>query len=175
MATLYPLQFDPIFKERIWGGEKLKSVLNKPIPSKITGESWELSNVPGDVSVISNGFLKGKSLSKAINEYPEAILGKQVFEKFGKEFPLLFKYLDAREDLSIQVHPNDELAKKRHNSFEVMPLPGSISFIRLKKDFLNSLISRIIKRCVRSFSVAARKSADSKTPSDTAPVGDFTL
>lgn len=117
MTRLYPLQFDPIFKERIWGGEKLKLVLNKPITSKITGESWELSTVPGDVSVISNGFLSGKSLAEAINEFPEAILGKHVYEKFGKQFPLLFKYLDAREDLSIQVHPNDELAKKRHNSF----------------------------------------------------------
>ena len=58
MTRLYPLQFDPIFKERIWGGEKLKLVLNKPITSKITGESWELSTVPGDVSVISNNFLK---------------------------------------------------------------------------------------------------------------------
>ena len=117
MTNFYPLQFEPIFKERIWGGEKLKSVLNKPIVSKITGESWEISTVPGDVSVISNGFFKGKSISDLINEFPEAILGKAVYAKFGNQFPLLFKYLDARDDLSIQVHPNDELAKKRHNSF----------------------------------------------------------
>jgi mannose-6-phosphate isomerase len=116
-TNLYPLQFEPIFKERIWGGTKLKSVLNKNITSDITGESWELSTVPGDVSIISNGFLKGKSLTDIVDEFPEEILGKSVYSKFGKQFPLLFKYLDARDDLSIQVHPNDLLAKKRHNSF----------------------------------------------------------
>ncbi|MBP6551241.1 MAG: mannose-6-phosphate isomerase, partial [Flavobacterium sp.] len=114
---LYPLQFDPILKERIWGGEKLKTILNKPITSNITGESWELSTVEGDVSVVANGELKGKSLTELINDNPDDILGSEVHKRFGKQFPLLFKYLDAREDLSIQVHPNDELAKKRHNSF----------------------------------------------------------
>jgi mannose-6-phosphate isomerase len=113
----YPLQFEPILKERIWGGEKLRTILNKPIASKITGESWELSTVEGDVSVVANGELKGKSLTAIINESPNEILGTEVYKRFGKQFPLLFKYLDAREDLSIQVHPNDELAKKRHNSF----------------------------------------------------------
>lgn len=116
-TELYPLQFDPILKERIWGGEKLKTVLNKPIESKITGESWELSTVEGDVSTIANGVLKGKSLTAIIEEFPNEILGTAVYSKFGKQFPLLFKYLDAREDLSIQVHPNDALAKERHNSF----------------------------------------------------------
>lgn len=114
---LYPLQFEPILKERIWGGTKLKTILNKPIISDITGESWEISTVEGDVSVVSNGVLAGKSLNDLIELAPEVILGTKVYKRFGKQFPLLFKYLDAREDLSIQVHPNDELAKKRHNSF----------------------------------------------------------
>ena len=113
----YPLQFEPILKERIWGGEKLKTILNKPITSKITGESWELSTVEDDISVVANGELKGKSLMELINEMPNEILGTEVYKRFGKQFPLLFKYLDAREDLSIQVHPNDKLAKERHNSF----------------------------------------------------------
>lgn len=116
-TTLYPLTFDPILKERIWGGEKLKNYLNKPIASPITGESWEISTVKGDVSVVSDGFLKGKNLNEVIEAWPEKLLGKAVHARFGTEFPLLFKYLDAREDLSIQVHPNDELAKARHNSF----------------------------------------------------------
>ena len=113
----YPLQFDCILKERIWGGEKLNSVLNKPITSNSTGESWEISTVEGDVSVISNGTLKGVSLNELIDTFPNEVLGTTVFDKFGKQFPLLFKYLDAKTDLSIQVHPNDELAKIRHNSF----------------------------------------------------------
>jgi mannose-6-phosphate isomerase len=116
-TKIYPLQFSPIFKERIWGGTKLKSLLNKSIVSDRTGESWEISTVEGDVSIVSNGAWAGKSLNDLINSTPEAILGTEVFKRFGKQFPLLFKYLDAREDLSIQVHPNDELAKKRHNSF----------------------------------------------------------
>jgi mannose-6-phosphate isomerase len=115
--NIYPLQFEPILKERIWGGEKLHTELNKPIISNITGESWEISTVEGDVSVISNGALKGISLNEVIDNFPKEVLGTTVFDKFGKQFPLLFKYLDAKTDLSIQVHPNDELAKKRHNSF----------------------------------------------------------
>lgn len=113
----YPLVFEPILKERIWGGTKLKTVFNKPITSEITGESWELSTVPGDISKIANGEYKGKSLSELIAQFPTEILGATAHEKFGTEFPLLFKFIDAKDDLSIQVHPNDELAKKRHNSF----------------------------------------------------------
>lgn len=114
---LYPLQFEPILKERIWGGTKLEQVLNKPISSSITGESWEISTVENDVSVIANGNFKGQNLNEIISNHPKAILGEKVYNQFGAQFPLLFKYLDAREDLSIQVHPNDELAKARHNSF----------------------------------------------------------
>lgn len=114
---LYPLQFEPILKERIWGGTKLKEILNKPISSSITGESWEISTVENDVSVVANGNFKGQNLNEIIANHPKAILGKKVFHQFGAQFPLLFKYLDAREDLSIQVHPNDALAKVRHNSF----------------------------------------------------------
>lgn len=117
MKNIYPLQFTPILKERIWGGEKLKTVLGKSIESSTTGESWELSTVEGDVSVVANGELKGRSLMEIIDETPNEMLGTAVYKKFGKQFPLLFKYLDAREDLSIQVHPNDALAKERHNSF----------------------------------------------------------
>lgn len=116
-TSFYPLTFYPILKDRIWGGTKLKTYLNKPIVSDITGESWEISTVENDVSVVANGVFKGESLKELINKFPEGILGTKVYKEFGKQFPLLFKYLDAREDLSIQLHPNDELAKKRHNSF----------------------------------------------------------
>lgn len=117
MKSLYPLTFEPILKERIWGGAKLKTYLNKPISSEITGESWELSAVPNDISVVNNGFLKGKNINELIELYPKALLGEEVIQRFGTKFPLLFKFLDAKQDLSIQLHPNDELAKKRHNSY----------------------------------------------------------
>lgn len=115
--TLYPLTFIPIIKERIWGGSKLNTLLNKEISIENAGESWELSSVPDDVSVVKNGALSGKTLNEIIALNPEALLGKEVIEKFGEEFPLLFKFLDAKKDLSIQLHPNDALAKARHNSF----------------------------------------------------------
>ena len=115
--NLYPLKFKPILKERLWGGTKLKDVLHKPIESDITGESWELSGVEGDISEVSNGDLSGTSLQSLMDEHGEALLGKSVVERFGNDFPILIKFIDAKQDLSIQLHPNDELAKKRHNSF----------------------------------------------------------
>ena len=115
--NLYPLTFTPIFKERIWGGEKLQKELQKPVNQPLIGESWEISTVKGDISIINNGPLRGTSLQALIEESPEALLGTKVYKQFGKDFPLLIKFIDAAQDLSIQVHPNDELAKKRHNSF----------------------------------------------------------
>lgn len=114
---LYPLKFNPILKERLWGGTKLKDVLGKPIVSDISGESWEISAVPGDVSIVANGVLAGKSLQELIHDYKGRLLGDEIFARFGYEFPILIKFLDAKTDLSIQVHPDDELARKRHNSF----------------------------------------------------------
>jgi mannose-6-phosphate isomerase len=118
MEGLYPLKFSPIYKDKIWGGDKIKSVLNKDfgdLPN--CGESWELSGVEDNVSVVSNGYLAGNSLEELIEVYMGDLVGDSVFENFGIEFPLLIKFIDANDDLSIQVHPNDEMAKKRHNAF----------------------------------------------------------
>jgi mannose-6-phosphate isomerase len=115
--NIYPLKFRPILKERLWGGTKLKEVLGKPIDSETTGESWEISTVKGDISSVANGAYENKSLQVLINEYPEELLGKSVVDRFGKEFPILIKFIDAKQDLSIQLHPNDALAKERHDSF----------------------------------------------------------
>ena len=90
----YPLTFIPILKDRIWGGTKLKSYLNKPIVSETTGESWEISTVPGDVSVVATGVFEGKNINEIIDLYPLEILGKSVIARFGKQFPLLFKFID---------------------------------------------------------------------------------
>ena len=117
MNQLEPLKFKPIFKYRIWGGEQLKEVLHKEYTEENIGESWELSGVAGDVSVVSEGSYKGKSLTDLIDSYREDLLGASVMKRFGMEFPILIKFIDAAKDLSIQVHPNDELAKQRHQSF----------------------------------------------------------
>ena len=113
----YPIKFNPILKDKIWGGEKLKSVLNKESSSNNIGESWELSSVDGDISMIANGVLKGVLLTEIIDKYKADLVGGKVYEQFGGKFPLLFKFIDAKENLSIQLHPNDEIAKKLHNSF----------------------------------------------------------
>ncbi|NPA36988.1 MAG: mannose-6-phosphate isomerase [Chlorobi bacterium] len=117
MNDLYPIKFKPILKDKIWGGRKLETILNKKIsPLPNAGESWEISGVEGDVSVVSNGFLKGNSLNDILEIYMGDLVGDKVYERFGNEFPLLIKFIDANDVLSIQVHPDDELAMKRHNS-----------------------------------------------------------
>lgn len=116
--SLYPLKFTPIAKETIWGGNKLQQELNKDFAKeKKIGESWEISGVTNDISVVADGELKGKNLSELIQEYAGQLLGEKNAQKFGTEFPLLIKFIDANDVLSIQVHPDDELAKERHDSF----------------------------------------------------------
>ena len=115
--VLYPLKFNPILKDKIWGGQKLNTILNKGSESAKVGESWEISDVEGDTSVVLNGKLKGESLKSLLSVYQEHLIGEKNYKVFGNKFPLLIKFIDAKEDLSIQLHPNDELAAKRHNSF----------------------------------------------------------
>jgi mannose-6-phosphate isomerase len=117
MQALYPLKFTPQYKEKIWGGHHLKPLLNKSIPSDKTGESWEISAVENNVSVIANGFLEGNTLQELLEIYMGDLVGEKLFKKFGIEFPLLIKYIDANDVLSVQVHPDDTLAKKRHNAY----------------------------------------------------------
>jgi len=112
---IYPLTFQPIFKHRIWGGDKLKKLFAKESQTKQIGESWELSTIENDVSIIANGIYENRLFTELISQFPNEILGIKIIEKFGENFPLLFKFLDAQQDLSIQVHPNDSLAQKRHN------------------------------------------------------------
>lgn len=115
---LYPFKFNPIFKERIWGGTKLETQFGKKLNGKTNiGESWELSAVEGDVSVVCNGDLAGNDLQELIEIYMDDLVGEKVYKKYGNEFPLLIKFIDANDDLSIQVHPDDKKAKERHNAY----------------------------------------------------------
>ena len=111
------IKFEPILKDKIWGGEKLASLLNKQSKRKDIGESWEISDVEGDTSIVTNGHLKGKNLKELISEFKSDLVGENIYSHFGEKFPLLIKFIDAKEALSIQLHPNDTLAKERHNSF----------------------------------------------------------
>ncbi len=115
--NLYPLKFAPIFKEKIWGGSLLSDFCKKENTPESCGESWEISNVKGDVSTIINGDLSGTAFKDAIEKHKAELVGKVCYQKYGTDFPLLIKFLDAQEDLSVQVHPNDEVARAKHNSF----------------------------------------------------------
>jgi len=114
---MYPLKFEPILKQTLWGGDKIIPFkhLNETLPN--VGESWEVSAVEGSESVVANGTDKGYTLPEMVRKYKEELVGEANYARFGNKFPLLIKFIDAKLDLSIQVHPGDELAKKRHNSF----------------------------------------------------------
>ena len=105
-----------MLKEKVWGGKQLALQYDKKSDGNI-GESWEISGVEESVSIVSNGIFEGRPLTELIELYSDELLGKSVTQKYGSEFPLLFKFIDAREDLSVQLHPNDQVARERHNSF----------------------------------------------------------
>ena len=112
---LYPLKFKSIYKEKIWGGDKIKHVLGKDFsPLKNCGETWEISAIESDCSIVKNGFLAGNTLEELVEIYMGDLLGEKIFAAFGTEFPLLIKFIDAGKELSVQVHPNDEMAAKKH-------------------------------------------------------------
>ncbi|WP_121811438.1 type I phosphomannose isomerase catalytic subunit [Mucilaginibacter kameinonensis] len=118
MSALYPLKFKTIYKDKIWGGQKIKTYLHKDFGSLPNcGETWEISGVKSDVSVVASGALEGESLADLLEQYKDELVGKKVYDHFGNIFPLLVKFIDANDDLSVQVHPDDKLAKERHNSF----------------------------------------------------------
>ena len=111
---LYPLLFQPNLHTVVWGGNQLRSYKGLQPSDELIGESWEVSAVPTSTSIVSNGIYAGKDLITVISEYPDAILGKKVNQKYNGKLPLLIKFIDAKRDLSIQVHPNDEMAMREH-------------------------------------------------------------
>lgn len=118
MNELYPIKFKTIYKDKIWGGQKLATSLNKDVDSsRSVGESWELCGIEGDLSIAANGFLEGNDIQELVEIYMGDLVGDSVYEKFGIEFPLLFKFIDAQDYLSVQLHPGDELARQKHNSY----------------------------------------------------------
>jgi mannose-6-phosphate isomerase len=113
---MYPLKFEPILKQVLWGGDKIIPFKQLNDTLDRVGESWELSGVENNESIVANGFYKGFTLTEIVRKYGGELMGEANYARFGNRFPLLIKFIDAKQDLSIQVHPSDELAKKRHNS-----------------------------------------------------------
>ena len=146
----YPLKFRPIYKQRIWGGQKLREVFNKDIPpfEKI-GESWELADLPDDKSVISNGKLAGQTLGSVIEKYPKEITGD---EDFSGPFPLLIKFLDAEDILSVQVHPDAQSCRRTGQGepktecwYIISAVDGAVIYKGLKKGVTRDQFSAAIK------------------------------
>ena len=106
------LKFKPLLKQTIWGGDKIVAFKHIDTDMENVGESWEISGVAGNETIVADGPDKGKSLNELVRQYKEKLVGQENYERFGNEFPLLIKFIDARQDLSIQVHPTDEIAHR---------------------------------------------------------------
>jgi hypothetical protein len=115
---LYPIKFHPLLKSLVWGGNKIRSYKGLETDVQNIGESWELSGVSGDESVVAEGPLEGKTIVALLDEYKDLVVGRHVYAVHGNRFPQLIKFIDATSDLSLQVHPNDELAALRHNGLK---------------------------------------------------------
>lgn len=155
-SGLYPLKFAPIYKKLLWGGNKITDFKQLDIAVENVGESWELSGVKGSVSIVSEGNLKGKLLTDLLEQYKELFVGEQVYSRFGNEFPLLLKFIDAHDDLSIQVHPNDEMARKRHQSngkTEMWYVIASEKNAYLYSGFNKNTTRQEVKRCIENNSI----------------------
>lgn len=151
MKKLYPLKFEPILKQVVWGGDALVKKYGKQVPcdaegqpeadASHIGESWEISDMEGRVSVVSNGFLKGNDIADILETYLGDLVGDNVFDFFNLQFPLLVKFLDIRERLSVQVHPDDETAMERYYSYGKTEMwyvmdadPDAVVYMGFKRD-----------------------------------------
>ncbi len=118
MSSLYPLRFKPLLRETLWGGDTLRARFGKRASrGAAIGESWEICGMPGASSVVANGFLKDNTLEEIADIYMDELVGDAVYQRYSNEFPLLVKLIDATDRLSIQVHPNDQLAEERHHAW----------------------------------------------------------
>lgn len=145
---MYPLKFEPILKQTLWGGDKIISFKQLNDTRKEVGESWEISAVEGSESIVAEGPDKGMTLTEVLSKYREELLGEANYARFGVKFPLLVKFIDARQDLSIQVHPSDELAKKRHNSMgktEMWYVIGADKGAKLRSGFSEQITPKEYK------------------------------
>ncbi|MGA2407042.1 MAG: type I phosphomannose isomerase catalytic subunit [Bacteroidales bacterium] len=171
MSELYPLKFETLLKEKVWGGNALVSRYNKKSKGSLhIGESWEISAIVGDQSVISNGFLAGNNIEELIEVYMGDITGDLIFEKFGNEFPLLIKFIEAQEDLSIQVHPDNDLAKKRHQAYgktEMWYILESKKGSKIYTGFRDGVTKAIYEEALRDGNIADLMNVETVDAGDT--------
>ncbi len=147
----YPLKFAPVFKPTIWGGDRIARFKGMELSRADIGESWEISAMEGSESVLGNGCYAGATLPELAGRFGAELIGTKVSARFGNRFPLLIKFLDANQDLSLQVHPNEQLARRRHNAsgksemwYVVDCRPGT----RIYAGFSRSLTPKRFRRLV---------------------------
>ncbi|MGC1390206.1 MAG: type I phosphomannose isomerase catalytic subunit [Bacteroidales bacterium] len=171
MTELYPLKFETVLKEKVWGGNALVSRFNKKATGSLhIGESWELSAIDDNQSVISNGFLAGNNIEELIEVYMGDITGDIIYEKFGNEFPLLIKLIEAQEDLSIQVHPNNLLAKERHKAYgktEMWYILECKEGSKIYTGFKDGVTKEIYEEAVRNGRIEELMNVEFAYPGDT--------
>ena len=113
---MYPLKFEPFLRTMVWGGEKIAPYKHIKTDIRLIGESWEISGVSEHLTSVAAGPLEGRTITELVAEYKDRLVGKKVYAEYGDQFPLLVKFIDAERDLSIQVHPNDEIALRNHGA-----------------------------------------------------------
>jgi mannose-6-phosphate isomerase len=170
MTELYPIKFEPILKDKIWGGSSLvKDYSKKADQSRLIGESWEISAVQDNLSVINNGFLAGNNIEEVIEVYMSDITGEAVFEKFGNEFPLLIKFIEAGQDLSVQVHPDDKLAMERHKAFgktEMWYILESEASTKIYTGFTHPISKEVFNNSLNNGSLVSLLNGENASPGD---------
>ncbi len=171
MSELYPLKFETVLKEKVWGGNALVSRYNKKGAGlSNVGETWEISAVADYQSVVSNGFLAGNNIEELIEVYMGDITGDSIYEKFGNEFPLLIKFIEAREDLSIQVHPDNKLAKERHLAYgktEMWYILESEKDARIYTGFNEGVTKEIYEAALKNGKIEDLLNVEKPEPGDT--------
>jgi mannose-6-phosphate isomerase len=170
MSELYPLKFDTVLKEKVWGGNRLETGFNKKSSgSQKIGESWEISAVADFQSVVSNGFLAGNNIEELIEVYMGDITGDYIYDKFGSEFPLLIKFIEAQEDLSIQVHPDNDLAKKRHMAYgktEMWYILESKKGAKIYTGFKEGVTKETYEKAIENGNIEGLLNIESAEPGD---------
>jgi mannose-6-phosphate isomerase len=170
MTELYPIKFEPILKEKIWGGSSIvKHYGKKADPSKLIGECWEISALQDNLSVVSNGFLAGNNIEEIIEVYMGDITGEAVFEKYGVEFPLLIKLIEAKDDLSVQVHPADKLARERHKAYgktEMWYVLESAPAAKIYTGFKQAITREVFKDALSRGELPGILNAETAEPGD---------
>jgi mannose-6-phosphate isomerase len=168
MKPLYPIRFRPVLKETMWGGNALKERFRKKAAAgALIGESWEITGMTGDSSMVANGYLKGNTLEEIAEVYMDELLGESVYDRFGIEFPLLIKIIDANDRLSIQVHPDDRLAEERHHAwgktemwYVIDAKPGAVIYSGFRKkitkeEYLERLAAKTLGEVINATPVRA--------------------